>query len=303
MTLGKDSVNGLHSQRSHAMVRGMSYGRPTGELLDLKLSLTDMMKAGQTPPSPANSWYSWSVYEKKPTFSGGVTRANVNEKIVNFKLGERQQALRERLTEDISFDTKRERPRRLSHQQYGQRVGDFVEYERFRRNKTTEQRFWDRRERQERPHAGTIAIHIDNAIMGWESQDSLEWTGATGLALTDLLESMGYSAVLRIADGNDGNHRPIHMSITLKDAGEPLTDFAVAVACSGGIYRYLMFALYASREDMVCAHGMGNAVDYRGSDKADVTIPRSVRSEETAIAFIENMLNKYRKDLEDQEQE
>lgn len=222
----------------------------------------------------------------------GVTRDNVQQKMNEWRPDPAVAAMRDRMLEDVVFNTRKSRPRRRNHLDHGDAIGDVVEYERFRRGDTRDMRFWEIHERTERPHRGTVTIHADQSITAAESATSMKWTGAVCLALTDLLETVGYRVIVRSVVGTQGNERQLQSAVLLKAEDERLSDNAMAYLCTGGIYRMLHFSWRLSLPIRI-ESGFGRSTFYEGNLEADITVPRTVRSEASAVQFVKQAMQKY----------
>ena len=256
--------------------------------LQVELTLDDLVPC--RPPSRVNVERHREISNGN-SFMDYVSRKNVQQRMNTWTPDPAVSAMRDRMIEDVVFDTRKSRPRRRNHQEHGDGIGDAVEYERFRRGETRDQRFWERHERVDRPHRGTVVIHADQSIIGTEDANSMKWTGACCLALVDLLETVGYRVVVRSVVGTQGNERQIQSAVLLKAEDERLSDNAMAYLCNGGIYRVLHFNWRCSL-DLRIGYGMGKSTHYEGDLKADVTVPRTVRSEAAAVEFVEQEMRR-----------
>jgi hypothetical protein len=257
--------------------------------LQVELTLDDLVPC--RPPTAQNRASSENL-SNGDAFTEFVSRENVQQRMNEWTPDPAVSAMRDRMVEDVVFNTRKSRPRRRNHLDNGEGIGDVVEYERFRRGETRDMRFWEKHERIERPHRGTVVIHADQSIKSDEDAESMKWTGAVCLALTDLLETVGYRVVVRSVVGTQGNERQIQSAVLLKAEDERLSDNAMAYLCTGGIYRILHFNWRCTLPIRI-NHGMGSSTRYEGDLKADITVPRTVRSEAAAVTFVEEAMREY----------
>jgi len=204
------------------------------------------------------------------------------------------QRLRERMTEDIAISTSKTRPRRQSHRAHGERVGDPLEYERFRLGHTREQLFWEQRTRVEHRRTGTLVMHCNIGLNGGEPTSNLEWSGACALALTDLLESMGYRVeMFGVLDSAKHPGGTLKVRVAVKQANERLTQQATAIISHGGVRRACWWTHLASLTDFRVSHSLGSPMEYTGSKTAHITVPKYITTEAQAAEFIEGVMRQY----------
>jgi len=207
------------------------------------------------------------------------------------------QRLRERMTQDIALNTSRTRPRRQSRQAWGERVGDPAEYERFRTGHSTEQTFWERRTRVEHRHTGTVVMHCNIGLLGHEPTTNLEWSGACAMALTDLLEATGYRVeMFGVLDSEQHPSGTLKVRVAVKRANENLSQQALSIISHGGVRRACWWTHLASLTDFRVDYGFGFPKNYTGSQKADITVPKSIVTEADAVRFIEQTMLAYSTD-------
>ena len=246
---------------------------------------------------PADSYYSRSGDE----FYRGVNAVNLAETMSTYRLSDKAAAVRDRLSDDIALRSKQTRVHRRNYQPEGTRIGSAYEYTRWRRGAVTEPRFWEQRVRREQPRKGTLVIHTTASAHAAEDAMSLEWTGAVAVALTDLLESLGYRVVLRAVNASEMSAGIMNMAVTVKEADEVVSEHALAVMCHGGVNRLLRFAFRMST-DMICDSDMGSPKPYTGKLLADITVPHNVRSLAAAEQFIAETMLRYQSDELDEDE-
>ena len=259
------------------------------DALQVELTLDDLVPCR---PATAQNRAIRAGISNGDSFTEKVSRENVQQRMNEWTPDPAVSAMRDRMVEDVVFNTRKSRPRRRNHLEAGEGIGDVVEYERFRRGETRDMRFWETHERTERPHRGTVVIHADQSITGGENAAGMKWTGAVCLALTDLLETVGYRVVVRSVVGTQGNERQLQSAVLLKAEDERLSDNAMAYLCTGGIYRVLHFN-WRCTLPIEIHYGLGRSTFYEGDLKADITVPRTVRSEADAVAFVEQSMREY----------
>lgn len=157
---------------------------------------------------------------------------------------------------------------------------------------------WRSTERQVRVGTNTVlTVAVSWGINGSIPADQLFWSGAVAVALTDLLETAGYSIDLWAIDSVAwwSDDRFAVTAIDVKGPGEILRSDAVAALLSHpGIYRTLGLAATAQAPWRI-GNGFGSAVDIEEIlqmcidhgvvEHPDIVIPK-LRNEQQAIAFL-----------------
>jgi hypothetical protein len=249
------------------------------------------------PPSRANAdnyhanvWNGGSDESHRSAFMGVGGKAHTSKSVdhdcATFEMPESAREIRELLTEDLPTLTMATRPKRVINQRRGTRVNGRA-FERWDSGHGPDT-FWDRFDRQEQRRTGVISIASNFGLSGGQSSSELEMRGASALALCDWLEALGYSVEIDgviTSLGHPGMHGPYHVTVPVKDAGQPVSESGMALICDGGIRRLIWWSHLVSCEERV-SHGLGNPVTYRGERKYDVTVPRGIRTVEDARAWI-----------------
>lgn len=282
--------------RTRATSARWSYAAPESALVgapEFEITLADML-ALPAPSARNRAAAAAAVHNEGSDFFGGVSRANVLQRIAAYVPDDKAARMRERLSDDIDVRKTSRRNRTRTNRAEGDCVGDAFEYTLWRRGAVRDQRWWEVTETVAKRKRGIVTVHVNLGMRALESETALEYSGACALALTDVLESLGYRVEIFGTNTSYGHRGPraFHYRVALKGADERLSEQATAIMCRGGVSRLLRFIWQCSLTGVSIDGGMGYSCEYRGSHKADAYVPHAVESESDAVAWIEETVKR-----------
>lgn len=256
--------------------------RPT----EVSLTLRDLLPLPAT--STANAWHHANVARHNRPGSpmlDGRKFADTEHDAATFEQTPAMRKLRERMAKDLPDFASTTRYRTRERQDDGD-VIDPLAFTEYRRGIERDRNYWDATERETRKRTGTVSIACNFGLVGSEPTTNLEWSGAAALALADLLDELGYSVELYgvITSFSHPSGR-YDVTVELKRADDRLSQSAIALVSSGSVRRRVWWSYLASRPERT-GENYGIPTEYIGSRTFDITIPKSITSQDDAVAFV-----------------
>jgi hypothetical protein len=197
------------------------------------------------------------------------------------------------LTDSVDLRKTSRRRRTRENREEGEAIGDPFEYTLWRKGATKNRDWWEQTETVEHRKHGIVDIHCDIGITAGQAESHLEMSGACALALTDMLESIGYRVNLWATVSVQHDNVLLDQRILVKGADERLSTAAMALICKGGVARTAMTCNWDANEKVQIGWGYGSPRRYSGRFKADVVVPFEVWDEATALRFIKEQMEKF----------
>jgi hypothetical protein len=235
-------------------------------------------------------------YRHDSTFFGGHSRDDLQRDCALFSPPAEVKALRDSMEEDLPTLATAKRRRRVTNRRSGRAIDDMTGAALMMRGEGGAGRVWEDTVRREKPHVGELTVMVNTAIRGNQSQSDIVWRGAAALAVTDLLETLGYRVRLIMARRTHfANSQGIEATVVLKEAGEQLSESSMAVVCDAGLQRLSWFAYLLSGQTTINLATGGHGSSYSAQNvEADVIIPFEMSSEADARRFVQNTLDSMR---------
>jgi len=152
---------------------------------------------------------------------------------------------------------------------------------------------WSRAQRRATRAPIRVSICVNNAGLSDVPAHELIWRGVCAVALSDKLESAGYSTRLVVGKGGVtcGHGEKISCRIMVKDFNQPLNISTATAVMLPGFMRCLLLAWTATHARHQVSSGISRSHECN-RDAGEIYIGMAVKCEATSRAMIEQVIRK-----------
>lgn len=244
-------------------------------------------------PSPVNRSHHKNL-DTGGSFYNGILKRDAMAFANAYTLPDSARRLYAALTADLPVFTNASKRRVRHHREYGDVISDFAAFETFRAGLTRDIAFWSDQHRQERRQHGVVSIGVNTSTICNQVQSELEFRGAAAMALADYLEALGYRVQMFALIGMRFTTWQYDAAVEIKSASGLMSENGMAFCCDVGIWRHFYFEHASSLPNDV-GYGYGYPRDYASKTVTpDVTVPRSMSTEDEARAWLDQTIAKLR---------